>query len=126
MARYVLAPAAMSDIISILEWTQQRFGMQGRFRYEALLKQAMKDIAVEPLRIGSHVCAGISIAARIYHIGGSRNRVSAIGKVRSPRHILLYRIREDGIIEIGRVLHERMDIARHLPDEYRPDIAEDE
>jgi len=35
------------------------------------------------------------------------------------RHFLLYRTRPDGRVEIGRVLHDSMDLERHLPDNYR-------
>ena len=61
-----------------------------------------------------------SAAARTYHLRHSRDHVSAaIGKVRQPRHFLLYRIRGDGQVEIGRILHDGMELKRHLPDEYR-------
>jgi plasmid stabilization system protein ParE len=42
-----------------------------------------------------------------------------IGRVKLPRHFLLDRVRTDGTIEILRVLHDSMDRARHLPDEWR-------
>ena len=37
-------------------------------------------------------------------------------KVRRPVHVLYYRIAKDGVIEILRVLHERMDPSRHVDD----------
>jgi toxin ParE1/3/4 len=39
--------------------------------------------------------------------------------VKHPRHFLLYRIRADGQVEIGRVLHDSMDLEPHLREEYR-------
>jgi plasmid stabilization system protein ParE len=44
----------------------------------------------------------------------------ASDRVRQPRHFLLYRTCDDGRVEIGRVLHERMDLAQHLPEGYEP------
>jgi hypothetical protein len=35
--------------------------------------------------------------------------------VKTPRHFLLYRRREDGVIEVGRVLHDSRDLERQLP-----------
>ena len=35
-------------------------------------------------------------------------------KVRRPVHVLYYRVAEEGVIEIIRVLHERMEPSRHL------------
>jgi toxin ParE1/3/4 len=34
--------------------------------------------------------------------------------VKRPVHLLIYRVVEPGLVEIVRVLHERMDIRRHL------------
>ncbi len=121
MAHYVISPAADRDIHSILVGTHERFGPQGRLRYEALLVRAILDIAADPQRIGSQTRAEIAPAARTYHLWHSRNRVEpASDRVRRPRHFLLYRILEGDQVEIGRVLHERMDLARHLPEDYGP------
>jgi toxin ParE1/3/4 len=119
MARYVISPAAERDIESILAWTHEQFGASGRLRYEALLVRAILDVADDAERPGSQHRPEIATAARTYHLCHSRNRVeAAAGRVRHPRHILLYRTCADGRIEIGRVLHDSMDLSRHLPEEY--------
>jgi toxin ParE1/3/4 len=116
----VIAPAAVADIESILTWTEMEFGEKARWRYEALLTRAIIDIAVQPERAGSTGRPEIAPSARTYHLTYSRKRVAGrIGQVRQPRHFVLYRLRVDGIVEIGRVLHDSMDLNRHLPDEYR-------
>jgi toxin ParE1/3/4 len=54
------------------------------------------------------------------HLRHSRDRVKkSIGRVQRPRHFLLYRIRDDRSVEIGRVLHDGMDLRRQLPEEYQ-------
>ncbi len=53
MPRYLISPAAERDIESILAWTHERFGQQGRLRYEALLVRAILDLADSPQRTGS-------------------------------------------------------------------------
>jgi toxin ParE1/3/4 len=126
MLDYIVSPAADLDIESILDWKEERFGVQGRVRYEVLLARAILDVANDPQVYGSRDYPEFMAETRTYHLKSSRDHVEAeAGRVRHPRHILLYRIREDGKLEVIRVLHERMDIARHLPDEYRPDIAEE-
>ncbi len=116
MPRYLISPAAERDVESILAWTQERFGQQGRLRYEALLVRAILDVADDPQRTGSHTRPEISPAARTYHLWHSRNRVEpAADRVGRPRHFLLYRKRSEDCVEIGRVLHDSMDLARHLP-----------
>jgi toxin ParE1/3/4 len=120
MARYVLSPAAERDIESILAWTHEQFGTSGRLCYEAMLVRAIIDVVDDPERAGSHSRPEIARAARTYHLCHSRNRVAAgEGRVKQPRHFLLYRICADGRIEIGRVLHDSMELSRHLPEEYR-------
>jgi toxin ParE1/3/4 len=118
MPRYVIAPAAERDIESILAWTYRQFGPQARLRYEALLLRAILDVAEDPERPGSQNRPEIAPGAQTYHLCYSRSHVRAGGRVRRPRHFLLYRTREAGQVEIGRVLHERMDLAQHLPDDY--------
>jgi toxin ParE1/3/4 len=41
-------------------------------------------------------------------------RTADAPNVRKPVHVLYYRVAADGVIEIVRVLHERMDPGRHL------------
>ncbi len=125
MPRYVISPAAERDIEALLAWTQAHFGERARFRYEALLVQAIDDIADNPNRPGSHTRAEIASAARTYHLWHSRKRVAAnASRVNSPRHFLLYRTRDDGFVEVARVLHDRMDVERQLPDEFRFDVGD--
>jgi toxin ParE1/3/4 len=120
MTRYTLSPAAERDIASILAWTDEHFGEQARLRYEALLVQAIVDVAEDPQRPGSTSRDEISRAARTYHLWHSRNRVdSALGRVRRPRHLLIYRFTHKDHLEIGRVVHDSMDLSSHLPPEYR-------
>ena len=128
MARFTLSVAAERDIVSILTWTHEHFGEQARLRYEALLVQAMIDVAENPHRPGSAARDEIAGLARTYHIWHSRNRVDkASGRVHTPRHFLIYRVNDRKQIEIGRVLHESVDLPNHLPTEYRrsPDVADD-
>jgi plasmid stabilization system protein ParE len=33
----------------------------------------------------------------------------SVGRIRKPRHFLLYRVAGDGSLEIGRVLHDSVD-----------------
>jgi toxin ParE1/3/4 len=127
MPRLFIAPAAIKDMEAVLSWTQAEWGELASLRSEALLIRAILDAATNPDLPGSNRRPEIAASARTYHLTHSRNRVATgIGRVKRPRHFLLYRTRPDGIVEIGRVLHESMDIAKHLPDEYRSPNAEED
>ncbi len=88
-------------------------------RYEALILQAMRDIAVDPERPGTAARPDLMVeGVRTYHLSFSRMRASE-PRVRTPRHLLIYRRDPTGTIVVARVLHDSRDLARHLPAEYR-------
>ncbi|MGE3819084.1 MAG: type II toxin-antitoxin system RelE/ParE family toxin [Isosphaeraceae bacterium] len=120
MARYRLSRPAEEDVEGILAWTHERFGEKARRRYEALLIQAMWDVAEDAERPGSLDRPELAAAARTYHPRHSRDRVGkSLGRAQRPRHFPLYRPSADGWIEIGRVLHDGMDLRRHLPEDHQ-------
>jgi len=119
VATYRLSAAARTDIIDILAWTHERFGEQARQRYEHLLVTALRDIAAEPERIGSISRPELGQNVRSYHLRHSRDRAQHESSfVRRPRHFLLYRFTPPDLIGVGRVLHDAMEIERHLPADY--------
>ncbi|MFT3663769.1 hypothetical protein [Piscinibacter sp.] len=73
---------------------------------------ALRDIAAQPERPGSIDRPELGAGVRSWHLRLSRER-AASGPVRRPRHFLVYRV-EPGLVVIGRVLHDAMELARHL------------
>lgn len=120
--RFSLAPAAERDIRRILSQSLAQFGNAAMQRYRALIVQAILDVTENPHRVGSLQRPEIAAAARTYPIAIGRDRApKAAGRVKQARQFLLYRVISDGKVEIGRVLHESMELSRHLPDDYQPD-----
>lgn len=114
MTRYRVSSAAQDDIVDILDWTHEQFGDAARLRYEALLITALRDIGEQPRRPGSIVRPELGDGVRSWHLCLSRERARTTGAiVHRPRHFLIYRP-ENAIIVIGRVLHDAMELARHL------------
>lgn len=119
MAVVRLSAAAEADIVSLLAWTEDRFGRAVRRRYQALLTAALRDIASDPERLGSAARPELGSTIRSYHLRHSRERVGALeGIVRTPRHLLLYRAIAPDIVGVSRVLHDAMELERHLPADY--------
>lgn len=119
MPRFRLSPQAEEDIEAILAWSHKQFGEQVRLRYEELIVQALLDLASNPARAGTQARPELARGAFTYHLCYSRDHVGrAIGRIRKPRHFLLFRVADDGCLEIGRVLHDSMDLERHLPPDY--------
>ncbi|MEO6809477.1 MAG: type II toxin-antitoxin system RelE/ParE family toxin [Isosphaeraceae bacterium] len=52
MPQYRLSPLAEQDLEAILAWSHDRFGEQGRLRYEALLVRAILDVVGDPSSAG--------------------------------------------------------------------------
>jgi toxin ParE1/3/4 len=109
---YRLSRAAEADIIDLLAWIHDQFGEQARQRYEKLIAAAIRDIAKEPTRSGSVERPELGIGVRSWHLRGSRYH-NAGDVVRRPRHFLIYRVENDLLI-IGRILHDAMELHRHV------------
>ena len=65
----ILALAARQDVRDILQWSEQKFGAAAAVRYKELIKQAVRDVAVDPERPGSKARPEIMFeGARTYHL----------------------------------------------------------
>ena len=114
MFRYRLSAAAQADVINILAWTHEQFGEAARLRYESLIVAALRDVATQPDRPGSIARPELGVDVRSWHLRLSRDHVAASAEVvRRPRHFLVYRL-EPALLVVGRVLHDAMELARHL------------
>ncbi|MBT9595206.1 MAG: type II toxin-antitoxin system RelE/ParE family toxin [Vitreoscilla sp.] len=113
MFRYRLSDAAQVDVIDILAWTHEQFGEAARLRYENLIVAALRDVATQPDRPGSIARLELGTGVRSWHLQLSRHHVGPGAAVRRPRHFLVYRI-EPALLVVGRVLHDAMELARHL------------
>ena len=112
MAGDRLSQHAQSDIESILEWSQANFGELARRRYQALIAAALRDVAGEPTQVGGQARPELGEGVFAWHLRLSRDRSEA-DPVERPRHFLIYRI-DGGLVVIGRVLHDAMDLERHV------------
>ncbi len=115
MPRYRISNPARADIVDILRLSHTQFGDQARQRYQAL--------ADKPHRIGSHDRDELAPGLRSYHLIYSRQQAKpTYGTVKSPRHIVFYRVANDDVIEVVRLLHDAMEAHLHLPaTDQRPD-----
>ena len=113
MPRYRLSDPAKADIAALLRTSETMHGAEARIRYRALLTAAMRRIAAEPLGLSTVDRSELSAGVRCFHIRHSRNE-SRGAKVGDPVHVIFYRALSPGLIEIVRVLHERMEASRHV------------
>lgn len=92
---YRLTPAAQRDLSSIWDFTRDRWNMHPEV-YGIEIRDAIERIATNPDRGRS--CDEIRLGYRRYPVGS---------------HLLFY-IARDGMIDVVRILHQRMDPTLHL------------
>jgi toxin ParE1/3/4 len=97
MPGFVLTKAAKADLISIGRYTQDKWGVEQRNRYLTMLDRSFHDLAGNPLM--GRDCGNISPGYRKHQVG---------------KHLVFYRQRASDLIEIVRILHERMDVEARL------------
>ncbi len=118
-----LSPAAEQDIRELLHWSVENFGRDAAARYAALLQQAIRDLEIDPERIGVKSRPELmSPAARTYHLSFSRNHVNG-PRVKNPRHFILFRVVPPAL-QIARILRDGRDLSQHLPESYRQSYEE--
>ena len=113
MARFRLARPAQLDLASILTTSAERWGVDAQQRYAAVLADAMRQVADEPKGLLTKGRPELRSAIRSFHVRYA-HRSAGAAKVRRPVHVLYYRAIQPGLIEIVRVLHERMEPSRHF------------
>jgi toxin ParE1/3/4 len=91
---------------NIIKWTTENFGAQQAGTYRDTLVRAIVEIANDPHVAGSRAHDEVMPGLCTLH---------AAGHGRRGGHFLLYRTVEGRIIEIGRILHDQMDLQRHSP-----------
>lgn len=96
-SRYLLAPAAQADLEQIWDYTHDRWGTDQAEAYLRELRHAVDRAAANPW-IG-RACDEIRPGYR---------------KLSAGSHTLFYRVTAEGVIDVVRVLHQRMDVDRHL------------
>ena len=97
------------DVEHIFDWTETQFGEAQAFAYLDTLSAALESLTGGPDVIGARSRDEIAKGLRTLH-------VARLG--RKGRHFILFRIRRDrkhDVIDVLRLLHDSMDLARHVP-----------
>src|SRR5262245_54205699 len=113
MARYRLTASAKADIASTLLRSEEIHGKQARIRYRALLMAALHHVAANPGGPMTSDRTELGSGVHSFHTRHSR-RQSREARVASSVHVVIYRALRPGVVEIVRVLHERMEASQHI------------
>lgn len=114
MTAYVLRLtfAARTDMDAAVSVSEQNFGPAAAARYRTLIEAALDAIRTNPHRAAALRRPELGPEVRSFHLMHARKLAP---RVRRPRHILLFRLVEPDVIVVDRMLHDVMDIIRHMP-----------
>ena len=112
-AQYRLTASAKADITTLLNESAFRHGRDARNRYAALILAALRRVAKAPEGRSTAARPDLRPGIRSFHIRHCRTE-SQDTPVRNPVHVIYYRAVEPDLIEIVRVLHDRMEPSRHM------------
>ncbi len=107
--RVRLSATALEDYQEILQWTADQFGPDQARTYAETLSTALEDLCAGPGTLG--VKARSEIGAGLYTLHVAR-------KGRKGRHFVMFQtghVQGGDVIDILRILHDSMDLERHLP-----------
>ena len=97
MTRFALSPAAVVDLAEIWDYTVERWGPDQADAYVRDIQRAIERAAANP-RVGKP-CDEVR---------------SGYLKLATGSHVIFYRNETHRAIDVVRILHQRMDIDRHL------------
>lgn len=100
-----LGRQAEQDYGQILRWTVRTFGVEQSHIYAKTISLAMQALADGPDIAGSNLREDIAQGIRILH-------VARMG--RKGRHFIVFRAGPGRTIDVLRLLHDSMDLPRHL------------
>lgn len=102
MATYVLAPAAVADLLDIARYSRRKWGKQQAIRYRDQLEQCFDALA-----------QGKARAQKLPKVGAN------FVVLRCQRHCIFARLHEDRPVTIEAILHEKMDLIVRLAERLR-------
>jgi toxin ParE1/3/4 len=101
-----LAAQAEKDFSDIVTWTVETFGRRQAEAYTETLTLALEALHNGPELLGSKARHDIEPGIRTLHIARQG---------RKGRHFVVFRETQGQCIDVLRILHDSMDLARHIP-----------
>lgn len=104
---YRVVGHAEGKIEAALLESARRWGIDAAARYNRLIMAAMAAIGESPAMAGSRDVPGV-VGVRTLHLRSVRRLVPRDYRVGQPRHLVVYRVAPDGVVEILSLVHDRM------------------
>ncbi|HEX2216780.1 MAG TPA: type II toxin-antitoxin system RelE/ParE family toxin [Xanthobacteraceae bacterium] len=108
-----MARRAQTDLMIILGDGAEKWGADASRRYGVTLMRAMRQVASDPEGRLTRPRPDLRPDLRSFHLRHVRQNARQ-SAVKRPVHVLYYRVVEPGLVEIARILHDRMEPARQF------------
>jgi toxin ParE1/3/4 len=102
---------AEDRIDAVLLESARREGVDAAARYNRLIIAAMTAVGGRPALPGSREIPKVA-GVRTFHLRSARRLVAREHRVGEPRHLVIYRVAPDGVVERPSLVHDRMLLAR--------------
>lgn len=103
--RVRLTQQAERDLHDILRWTAENFGTLQAKNYAETLMAAIEALSEGPDIQGTKERDELAPGARVLHVARHG---------RKGRHFLVFRAVEEQVVEVLRLLHDSMELTKHM------------
>ena len=94
------------DLLEIFKWIAENFGARQAEYYAETVSLAVEALHDGPEILGSKPRDEIVLRIRALHVARHG---------RKGRHFVVFRVADEDVLDVLRLLHDSMDLARHLP-----------
>ena len=108
---YRLVGHAEDRIDQIVMDSAREFGLEAAVRYNKLIFAGLDAVSATPGRRGSKAVSRVG-DLRMFPLRLTVHLVAANDRVGRPRHLIVYRVAPDGVVEILSLVHDRLDMGR--------------
>jgi toxin ParE1/3/4 len=108
---YRLVAGAAADLRRIIIESGRKWGIDAAVRYDLLIRTVLSTVANDPTVVGSYDMPDVP-GMRAYPLRIARRKLAIELRVGEPRHIVVYRVGRDGVVEVLGLAHDRMLLSR--------------
>ena len=104
-----LADQAEQDLLDVIRWTNENFVTRQAKQYAETIALAIEALHDGPEILGAKLRNDIAEGIHTLHV---------TRQGRKGRHFIAFSVSEGHIINVLRLLHDSMDLAKHLPEDH--------
>lgn len=108
---YRLVGHAEDRIDQIVMDSARQFGLDAAVRYNKLIFAGLNAVSANPGLRGSRAVSRVQ-GLRTFPLRLAVRFVGAEDRVGRPRHLIVYRVATDGVVEVLSLVHDRMDLTQ--------------